>query len=173
LLTRAARIGSEQAETGRFMPARFGRPCPALALGVRINVGLRELGGDELGAGGFDGPDEPEHFQDADHEVAQVEFPPGEAVAGRVGESVVIVVPSFAEPQYAADEIVLAFIVAVEGLPAPKVANGIDAPGQMMHEKKTHQSAPEETQQGSKPRSGKKGADGSGDGESEQGPHAK
>ena len=89
-------------------------------------------------------PCESELLQDMDDDVAEIKLPPFQAVAGGDGEGVVVVVPAFAQGQDAEEPVVAALVVGVVGASAPEVADGVDAPGDVMHHEKTHKAAPDE-----------------------------
>lgn len=60
-------------------------------------------------------------------------------------KSMMRVVPAFTHPEDAEQGIVPALIIAVIGLRTPYVADRVDAPGNMVNEKDSHQSAPDES----------------------------
>jgi hypothetical protein len=83
-------------------------------------------------------------LQQADHDVGHIELSWQEAVAGRGRPKVVVVMPSFSQGQYANEGVVLALILrAFEWLMAPQMANGVDAPGNVMIEKKPYTTHPD------------------------------
>src|SRR5687767_10469220 len=59
----------------------------------------------------------------------------------------VVVVPALAQCEHADDEVVLALVLHRIGLAAPEVADGVNAPGHMVHQEDADQSAPEEPEQ--------------------------
>src|SRR5688572_17680022 len=97
-------------------------------------------------------PGEPAQFEPADDEVAGVELPPAEAVAGGGRERVVVVVPPLAETDHAEDGVVAALVVAAEGARAPEVADGVDAPGHVVDEEDAGEPAPDEPEERAGPR---------------------
>src|SRR6185295_9468489 len=59
----------------------------------------------------------------ADDEIGHIDLPPAETVARGSREGVVVVVPSLAQADDAEDEVVAAFIAALEWARAPDVAD--------------------------------------------------
>ena len=72
----------------------------------------------------------------------------------------VVVMPSFAQGQEAEYEVVSALIATGIGLASPQVTDGIDAPRDVMDEEDSHQSPPDQPQQGAHPSAGFRPANG-------------
>ena len=85
---------------------------------------------------------EPKESQGADDAVGEVELSPAEAVAGRGGKGVVVVVPAFAEAEESDDDVVAALVVRAERAVAPEVADGVDLPGDVVDEEDPRETAP-------------------------------
>ena len=136
----------------------------------RDRAGVDSLGGDAIRGWDFDVVDESEGAHDFDDEVGGVELPPVEAVAGGGGEGGVVGGPAFAEAEDAEQGVVSALVVAAEGTCAPEMADGVDAPGDVVDEEDPDEAAPDESEEAAGPGHGGEAADECGDGESEQGP---
>src|SRR6266850_4293390 len=121
-------------------------------------------------AGEADVPDEAAFFQGTDCEPGEVELPPFEAVAGGGGEGVVVVVPAFAEGEDAEDRVVAAFIGGSVGAGSPDVADGVDAPGDVVEQGGADEAAPEDAGEEAGPRVAECGGDQAGDNPAEQEP---
>ena len=67
-----------------------------------------------------------------------VQLPPFKAVASRILEGVMVVVPSFPEGEQGYPPIVTREIACIPGLAAPYMAGGVDEPGDMVHPHDTH-----------------------------------
>ena len=63
-----------------------------------------------------------------DDDVADINLPPFDAVAGGDGKGVVIVVPTLAESKDAKEPVVAALVFGFVGAAAPEVADGVNAP---------------------------------------------
>src|SRR5438067_139691 len=62
-----------------------------------------------------------------------------------------VVVPALAHGQDAEQEVIAALVVAVVGLFAPQVADGVNAPGHVVHQEDPGQAAPHQAEQGPQP----------------------
>ena len=58
-----------------------------------------------------------------------------------------IIMPTFAQRQQSDDYVISALIVALKRLASPKMAGGIDAPGDVVNEEDAENPAPHETPQ--------------------------
>jgi len=112
--------------------------CP-WALGVGEGLGALALGAyaDYV-------PDDSELFQEGDYEAGGIgeALPEPEAVEGRGGEGVVVVVPGLAHRQGREPEDVAGFVLDVEALAPEEVADGVDRPGDVMEQEDAHQTTP-------------------------------
>src|SRR5262249_22576964 len=82
----------------------------------------------------------------------------------------VVVVPAFTQSQNAAHKIVAAFVVARKTACAPNMANGVNAPGHVMHEEDAHAAAPNQAEQHPGPALGNKAAEHTGNGNTQHYP---
>lgn len=92
-------------------------------------------------------PGESQILHDPDDDEAEVDLPPGQAMAGGVGECVVVVVPSLAEAEDSENEIVSAVVKRVKRPLSPDVTDGVDAPGDMVDQEDADKSAPEQAEE--------------------------
>ncbi len=72
-------------------------------------------------------------------------------MAGGRGKCVMVIVPSLAKCQQCTHKIIPAFITRVIVMGAKQVAGGIDAPGGMMYEKQSDETAPEHASEKARP----------------------
>ena len=83
--------------------------------------------------------------------VGDIDFPPSEALAGRAGVMVMVIVPSFTEGQNPANRIIARFVWRLK-MPFPKhVTNRVDGPRHVMRHKDARQATPNESHQGALP----------------------
>ena len=71
-------------------------------------------------------------------------MPPEQPLAGAGGEGVMVVVPAFAEGEDRDDRVVDAVVGAFEGLGAPDVADGVDAPSHVLEQANAGDAAPDQ-----------------------------
>ncbi len=121
----------------------------------------------------LEGSSHAHHGHHLDDDPAAVELPPSKAMSSGSGKGVMIVVPAFAECQNADNRIVPAVIMAVIGLRTPDVAYRIHAPGDMMLEEDSDESAPEEAGQCSEPAAAENAAQNRRDEQAQENPERK
>src|SRR5687767_6732843 len=81
------------------------------------------LGSHRTLRGQADVPGQADRLQQADREPAGVHLPPSQAVAGRSGKGVVVIVPALAQAQQAAEPVIARVVVRLVILPAEDVAD--------------------------------------------------
>src|SRR5271155_4522603 len=91
----------------------------------------------------LDVPRQADRTQSADAIPVQIEFIPNNPVARRLRNSVMIVVPSFAEGQQCDPKTVFRSVVSKESPRTPHVCRGVYQPGGMQPEHSSHEHAPQ------------------------------
>ncbi len=98
---------------------------------------------DRLGSAD-DVPDQACLFQEREHPVGDIQFPPAVAVAGDSWEGVMVVVPAFAPGEQADPPQVTTVVGCFVGAVAPDVRCGIDGPGDVQHIDQAHEHPPDD-----------------------------
>ena len=114
--------------------------------GIRLvcHAGFNPLGGDENHIA-----DEAEFFKEPNHPCGHIWLGPVHAVAGGAGKSVVVVVPTFPHGEDAEEEVVAAGVGGFKGATAKGVADRVHGPGDVLIEKETDESTPNQSPEGS------------------------
>src|SRR5579872_4960054 len=86
-----------------------------------------------------------ELLQQSDDVAGDIDLVPVQAVKGRFGEGVVIVMPSLAQAEKADRPLIAALIGRIERPPSELVTHRVHGPGQMMGDEESDQAAPEKS----------------------------
>ena len=97
-----------------------------------------------LGRDAHDVPDEADALHRADDPGRRIELAAAEAVDGRAGEGVVVVVPGLAEGRQREPEDVGRVVLDVEAPVPEEVADGVDRPRHVVDEEDAHEAAPQQ-----------------------------
>src|SRR3712207_1259176 len=123
------------------MPLALGYSARPRRWGTGLGV---ELGRLSLGRDAPDVASESEPLERADDPAARIDLPPAQAVKGRGGEGVVVVVPRLAERQRRQPGEVARLVGGAEPAPAEEVAQRVDGEGDVVEQEDAHEAAPEQ-----------------------------
>ncbi len=128
-----------------------------------------------LGADPHDVPDQAELLQQHDHHAGRVghPLPEAQAVKGRGGERVVVVMPRLAHRERRQPEDVARLILDVEAPATEEVADGVDRPGHVVQDEHADQAGPQQRRQRGADAAAHDPADGERDHEPEHRPQRK
>ncbi len=96
-----------------------------------------------LDLGYANGLGDAEELQNGDLDPGDIQLIPGQAVAGRRGMRMVIVVPAFAKGEQRHPPAIAGIVACGEAAPAPEVSSGVDQPGGMQADHHAHADSPE------------------------------
>ena len=106
--------------------------------------GAYNLGGLALGRDANHVPGETDPLHSGDQQSRGIELPAAQAVDGGAREGVVVVVPGLAEGGEGEPEDVGRLVLDLEPAGSEEVADGVDAPGDVVDEEDANQPAPEQ-----------------------------
>ena len=88
-------------------------------------------------------PRKPEHPEHGNSVPVKVDFIPGQAVTGRLGMGVMIIVPALTERQQRYPEAVFRGVGRMKPLPSPHMSGGVHQPGRVQSHNRTEEDAPQ------------------------------
>ena len=147
--------------------------------GVGRGIGLgTEAGLDALAGDKNDVLNQAQLFHEPDGPGGGIGLFPAHPMAGRAGESVVVIVPAFAHGKDAEEEVVATFVSGFELAAAEGVADRVHGPGDVLIKEETNKAAPNQAGEGAEPgrlthQVGRPGTDEGGDSEAHKDPKPK